>query len=323
MLHLLFFTFLFATINMHLSDQEKSKRSSFFLWNLFFSAILANVVWVVVLPQAKSLGSSGIVYASMGIVMGLSLDTTCHDFRNMLRNLKNEPLKNFFKKYFSIIYNLSVFSSFLFFIIANPEKFLSAGPGINTLVHSISFIASFLMVTVLCLHEPEKVMLKFSRSNWSYVMPKKETAEDLVTRETWLLYYLWRVKGFHGNISALSRELGYKDDSAVNKRIHTLKQKGCVEEEQTKTGTVFKITGKGERKIIFLILPRYFLYIILALTFADIFWGLLGLFGVFHVQSWNILLVGIISMPAIIFLIWAYRKSEEELLKIGRPESES
>jgi uncharacterized membrane protein len=154
-------------------------------------------------------------------------------------------------------------------------------------------------------------------------MPKRETAEDLVTRETWLLYYLWRNKGFRGSISALSKELGYKDDSAVNKRINVLKLKGYVKEEQTKIGTILKITGEGEKKIIFLIVPRYILYILLILTFTDVCWGILGLFSLFYVQSWNILLVGVISTFATAFLIWTYRKNEEKLLKIGIPELES
>ncbi|MBS7654644.1 hypothetical protein KEJ43_06205 [Candidatus Bathyarchaeota archaeon] len=154
-------------------------------------------------------------------------------------------------------------------------------------------------------------------------MPKKETAEDLVTRETWLLYYLWKIKGFRGSISALSKELGYKDDSSVNKKINKLKQKEYVKEEQAKMGTVLKVTGKGERKIIFLILPRYTLNLLLVLTFIYLCWGLLGLFGIFYVEPWNILLIGIISICVTGFLIWSYRKSEEELLKITRPESES
>lgn len=161
MVSLIILTFLFAMTNVHLDEQEKLKRSSFFLWDIFFSAILANILWVIILPQAKSAGSSGVVYASIGLVMGFSLNNICPSLWNTLNeNLKKEgSLKAFFKKNFPIIYNLSVFSLLLFSIIIDPEGFLSVGPGVNTSVHSISFLASFLMVAVLHLHEHDKVIL--------------------------------------------------------------------------------------------------------------------------------------------------------------------
>ncbi|MBO3833139.1 MAG: rhomboid family intramembrane serine protease [Candidatus Brockarchaeota archaeon] len=334
MISLTICSFLFAMTNMHLEEQEKHKRSLFFLWNIFFSATLANILWVIICPQVKSIGSSGVVYASIGIVMGFSLANIYpHPWNILKENLKKRmSLKIFLKKSFPIIYNLLVFLLLLFYIIIDPKGFLSVGPRVNTITHCIGFLASFLMVTALHLYEHNKlmllerclncwVMLKFSCFNCNHRMPKKETAEDLVTRETWLLYYLWREKGFRGSISALSKKLGYKDDSTLNKRINKLKESGYVKEESVGTEPVFKITNKAERKILFLILPRYVLYFTLALTFADIFWGLFGLFGIFHVEPWNMLLVGFISTCAIAFLIWSYRKSEEELLKIGRPES--
>ncbi|MEM2173269.1 MAG: rhomboid family intramembrane serine protease [Thermoproteota archaeon] len=324
MVSLIILTFIFAITNMHLAKQEKRRRSSLFLWNIFFSAILVNILWVIILPHVKSIGSSGIVYASTGIVMAFSLNNTCSNVKMLKENWKkSESLKDLLKKDPQIVCNLLVFSSLLICIIIDPKGFLSTGPSVNTFVHFIAFLISFLIVVILYSQEHNKIMLKSSCFNWRYVMPKKETADDLVTRETWLLYYLWKIKGFRGSISALSKELGYKDDSSVNKKINKLKQKGYVKEEQTRTGTVFKVTGKGERKIIFLILPRYTLKILMVLTFAYLFWGLLGVFGIFYVEPWNILLIGIISTGATGFLLWSYRKSEEELLKITKPESES
>ncbi|MEM3449374.1 MAG: rhomboid family intramembrane serine protease [Nitrososphaerota archaeon] len=323
---LIILTFLFATINMHLEEQEKHSRLIFFLWNILFSAILANILWVIILPQVKSIGSSGVVYALTGVVMAFSLNNACSSVEMLRGNHKESgSLKDILnlKKNPQIVCNSLVFSSLLICIIIDPKGFLSAGPQVNTFVHFIAFSVSFLMAVILHPQKRDKIMLKFSCFNCNHVMPKRETAEDLVTRETSLLYYLWRNKGFRGTISALSKELNYKDDSTVNKRINRLKQMGYVKEEQTKAGTVFKITSKGERKIIFLILPRYTLSILLILTFGYVLWGLLGLLGLFHVEPWNMLLVGIISLCVTIILSWTYRRSEEELLRMIYPESDA
>jgi Mn-dependent DtxR family transcriptional regulator len=153
-------------------------------------------------------------------------------------------------------------------------------------------------------------------------MSRKETAEDVVTREAWLMYRLWKMKGFRGSISELSRELEYKDDSPVNRRINALKEKGYVEEERKASDVMFKLTNKGKRKILFMILPRYLLYSVLTLAFADIYWGLLGSYGM-YIESWIILITGAFSLVLIILLIWMFRKGEEQLCQIGRPDLES
>jgi membrane associated rhomboid family serine protease len=150
MISLLFYAFLFATTNMHLISQEKGKRSSFFLRVIFFSAILANVIWIIILPKEKSIGSSGIVYASVGTTMGFSLNNTFRDFRSMWRNLKkkNISLKNFLKENLLGIWNLFVFSLILIYIIIDPAGFLSAGLGVNTVVHFTGFLMAFLVTII-------------------------------------------------------------------------------------------------------------------------------------------------------------------------------
>ena len=73
MISLLLYTALFIFTNMNLSEHEKKRRSVFFLRVVFLSATLANVGWIIVAPNIFSAGSSGAVYASLGIMFGFSL----------------------------------------------------------------------------------------------------------------------------------------------------------------------------------------------------------------------------------------------------------
>jgi predicted transcriptional regulator len=60
------------------------------------------------------------------------------------------------------------------------------------------------------------------------VMPTKSTRGDLLARDTTLLQFLSK-HGVQLNISRIVDELGYPDDSSVNKRIHQLEERGLVQ----------------------------------------------------------------------------------------------
>ena len=146
-------------------------------------------------------------------------------------------------------------------------------------------------------------------------MPSRGTSKDLVTRNVFLLYYLWKRRGFSGSISELSKQLGYPSDSPVNKRLNSLIADGYVKEVRTKHETKFKVTRKGMRKIQFLILPHWILLILIILSFGYIYYGIAWTMDITLVGTEYLIIMGIMSTIASIGLLLLYRSSSKMLLQ--------
>lgn len=153
-------------------------------------------------------------------------------------------------------------------------------------------------------------------------MPDRRTSEDVLTRNTWLMYYIWRKREVRNNISELSIELGYKNDGALNKRVRDLVKDSYVEEVQRKSGIMLRLTSKGKQRILFLTLPKWALFCILVLSFVNIYNGLMELFLDLHVNAWSLLIPGIFLSLLFLTLLWAFRNGERQFLYIGRPSEE-
>jgi len=57
MVALLVFLILFAIINIFLPKEERIRRERFLLLNIFMSAILSNLLWIILLPNVNATGA--------------------------------------------------------------------------------------------------------------------------------------------------------------------------------------------------------------------------------------------------------------------------
>jgi len=149
-------------------------------------------------------------------------------------------------------------------------------------------------------------------------MPRRETTEDVLTRDTWLIYHLWKEGGFRGNISELSAQLGYADDSAINKRVNSLKRQGYIEEEVKESKSVIRPTSRGLRRIAFLILPKYTLLVIIASNFGYVWWGISAMLSISPVLPELLIANGAISLIGLALLWQVLKIGEKELYRMGR-----
>ena len=162
-----------------------------------------------------------------------------------------------------------------------------------------------------------KLIFAWTRPDSDF-MPRKETSEDVLTRDTWLIYHLWKEGGFSGSISELSDKLGYADDSAINKRVNSLKLQGYLEEEVRGSRSFIKPTGRGLRRIAFLILPKYTLLVIAASNFGYLWWGINAMLSISPVLPQLLVVNGAISLACLAILWWVLRIGEKELYRMGK-----
>jgi len=135
---LLAFFFLFSIINSHLSKQEIKTRVSLFLIAIFLMAIFSNTLWMILVPQASTAGSSGLVFASEGIFMGFTL-------LNGLQIIELFKDGGKDRKRLMAIYlcNLTIFGVLFVQIVLTPQIFLNVAPAVNAFVHGVSFLGGF------------------------------------------------------------------------------------------------------------------------------------------------------------------------------------
>ena len=128
-----------------------------------------------------------------------------------------------------------------------------------------------------------------------------------------IMYYIWKKKGFKGTISELARQLGYRNDTPANKRINNLISKGWIKKKRMGDGEIYRLTYKGERKIYFLIMPRYTMFFLVALALINVYWGTGMIFFGLILAPISILTLGLLSVFTIVGLLSMYRSRENEL----------
>lgn len=153
-------------------------------------------------------------------------------------------------------------------------------------------------------------------------MPEKTTKDDLLTRDTLLLLSLFRKRGLQGSISKLAvDELGYADDSAVNRRIHELEGRGFIVERKDRLGYV--LTPAGRAKILPLTFPRRLTLIILLMSIGMIIWGLDGTLLNTPVLPLWMLGSGIAFTVMALLIMYVQLKMEDALLGFKRERAKS
>jgi hypothetical protein len=143
-------------------------------------------------------------------------------------------------------------------------------------------------------------------------LPSKVLARDLLTRDTFLLYYIRKTK-FKGSINQLSQKLGYPDDSAMNKRINRLQGQGLLILQGTGAETEFKLTSKGIRHMYYLLMPKYTLFAVGALSFGYVWWGIGAIFLGVPLNPQYILLTGLVSLILTMVVAYLYVIGERQL----------
>jgi membrane associated rhomboid family serine protease len=156
MIGLFFFCLIFSFSNYYLSSDEKRSRFNFFIFAIFTSTLISNTIWIIIV-NLGTVGASGLVYASEGVVTGFCLINSW-DIVNEIRNSK-------VKKDLDVLaVNLFIFIAIVFWMVFYTNSFLSYGRDVNVLIHGTSFIISFI--------------LAMQWGNIKNILPKKEARSN-------------------------------------------------------------------------------------------------------------------------------------------------
>lgn len=118
---------------------NKDKRVKWFAGLIFGSAILSNVLFLILRPDSISSGLSGVVFAVQGVAFAQCLLNT---FTLPKCEHPVAPDKKRSLTYWMV--NVIIFSVIIANITISPSVFLGVAPGVNVFVHGISFLASFI-----------------------------------------------------------------------------------------------------------------------------------------------------------------------------------
>ncbi len=121
----------------------------------FIAGIGANAIEypLVLLRPSNSWGASGVVYGSIGVLLGSSIRnlpiyiSAISKERRSSRKCKVRGLSKVFRKSLrNTLYILSpaIAATFLLYIVLDPSGFLSEGPNVDVLAHGFGFLIGFL-----------------------------------------------------------------------------------------------------------------------------------------------------------------------------------
>jgi membrane associated rhomboid family serine protease len=153
---------LFAVVSAVNSVEGRRRWSRVFLWLVFLSGFVANVIqypWLLWHPDFNSWGASGIVYGAFGVLLAASLRSVPAHLHVIAREHRRWTGKRRRRRLFKFdrgslatlpgLVCLAVVTSFLLSIFTNPGEFLGVGPGVNVLAHGLGFLIGFLGATAL------------------------------------------------------------------------------------------------------------------------------------------------------------------------------
>jgi len=140
MIGLFIWIFLFAFTNSTFKQEINRKAEKFFIVSTVLSAITSNIIWLLLTP-ASAVGASGLVYATLGALLGFT-------FFNGVQviNFSKFKLQPFAVGYM-ILVNLLIFCLLLLYLFTSPVSFLSIGEGVNAYAHGLSFYFAFVAIS--------------------------------------------------------------------------------------------------------------------------------------------------------------------------------
>lgn len=137
MIGLFFFCLIFSFSNSYLSNIEKKSRVNFFILTILVSTFISNTIWIIIV-NLGTIGASGLVYASEGVVTGFCLINSWDIVYEIRINGVKRDLG-------MLAINLVIFIAIVFWMVFYTNSFLSYGRDVNVLIHGTSFIISFIL----------------------------------------------------------------------------------------------------------------------------------------------------------------------------------
>lgn len=128
-----------------LSRNEITKRLKFSMVSVFGSVIASNILWLIISrPGTTTLGSSGVVFAFSGVLFAFSL----MNFMYVHRKFRERSI-SLTIKIWNIIWNIFVCASLSILVIFQSATFFgTTDPQTNAFVHLISFLLTFISVSI-------------------------------------------------------------------------------------------------------------------------------------------------------------------------------
>ena len=121
-------------------DLFAASSRTFLFWTPFLAAIVSNMAFYILAPQATSFGASGVVYAALGLAVALAFAGLVPELTAVV---KRQPLSKAGR--FKLEINLLLSVPFAGLAWASPGGFLGVGTGANVFVHGLSFTICLLL----------------------------------------------------------------------------------------------------------------------------------------------------------------------------------
>ena len=129
---------LFLITNNSLKDESKRYAVKSFVAIIFTAGFVSTFLWVILKPDSHTSGLSGVVYASEGVILALSLINTLS-----LSRISKPLTAQQKRRYLLWLFNVFIFVFILLSLMYSPSLFLNKEQNVNFFVHGISFLGTF------------------------------------------------------------------------------------------------------------------------------------------------------------------------------------
>jgi membrane associated rhomboid family serine protease len=173
--------YLFIALRISLLDEVGiRKRLKFFVVVIFVAAIVVNIILVIVwvflaFSGSSTRGSSGLVYAVIGVTFGFYVMNMLNIWRGL--NVQSQQITKRKKVVYLLLNTFMVI--FFLILVSQSSSFLSVGPGVNVFAHSICFLIGFFAVMMREEHLPG--ITTVIRKNLSKIKGIYKSAKERIT----------------------------------------------------------------------------------------------------------------------------------------------
>ncbi len=135
------FIAIFVIVNAYSGVEKKERWSKIFLYVIFVAGIAAGAIQLLAGHlagrQVNIGGSSGIVYASIGVLFAFSLCTSLSYFSVLIS--RRVSFKNF-QRFFDFLLSMAVLGFLFLSLSLNPRDFLGIAPKVGAYSHGYGFL---------------------------------------------------------------------------------------------------------------------------------------------------------------------------------------
>lgn len=147
MIALFVFLLFLVAVNALLPPAEMKKRIMASSLAIFFVPVLLNLFWILLFPEVRIIGSSGIAYALEGSCFGFSLLNALELKRPAAYSFKERKIT-----VASSLSNIVVCAALLLSLIVAPDTFLGSSFEIVIWLHALSFCGGLLSSLLYAMH---------------------------------------------------------------------------------------------------------------------------------------------------------------------------